>query len=48
MLSAARGYIEIDPWLLFGPGAAVFLAVLGFNFLGDGIRDVLDPRLRNL
>ena len=47
MLSAGRGYIEIDPWLLIGPGSAVFLAVLGFNFLGDGIRDVLDPRLRN-
>jgi peptide/nickel transport system permease protein len=47
MLSAGRGYLEIDPWLLIGPGAAVFLAVLGFNFLGDGIRDVLDPRLRN-
>jgi peptide/nickel transport system permease protein len=47
MLSAGRGYLEIDPWLLIGPGGAVFLAVLGFNFLGDGIRDVLDPRLRN-
>lgn len=47
MLSAGRGYLEIDPWLVIGPGAAIFLAVLGFNFLGDGIRDVLDPRLRN-
>lgn len=47
MLSAGRGYLEIDPWLLIGPGAAVFLAVLGFNFLGDGIRDILDPQLRN-
>ena len=47
MLNAGRGYLEIDPWLLIGPGAAIFLAVLGFNFLGDGIRDVLDPRLRN-
>lgn len=47
MLNAGRGYLEIDPWLIFGPGGAIFLAVLGFNFLGDGIRDVLDPRLRN-
>lgn len=47
MLNAGRGYLEIDPWLVVGPGAAIFLAVLGFNFLGDGIRDVLDPRLRN-
>jgi peptide/nickel transport system permease protein len=48
MLNSARGYLEIDPWLVVGPGAAIFLAVLGFNFVGDGIRDVLDPHLRNL
>src|SRR5574341_335188 len=47
MLNAGRGYLEIDPWLIIGPGGAIFLCVLGFNFLGDGIRDVLDPRLRN-
>jgi peptide/nickel transport system permease protein len=47
MLNAGRGYLDLDPWLIFGPGMAIFLAVLGFNFLGDGIRDVLDPRLRN-
>ncbi len=47
MLNAGRGYLEIDPWLVVGPGVAIFLAVLGFNFLGDGIRDVLDPSLRN-
>jgi peptide/nickel transport system permease protein len=47
MLDAGRGYLEIDPWLIIGPGAAIFLAVLGFNFVGDGIRDVLDPRLWN-
>jgi peptide/nickel transport system permease protein len=47
MLSAGRGYLDLDPWLVIGPGTAIFLAVLGFNFLGDGIRDVLDPRLRN-
>ncbi|MBI3740791.1 MAG: ABC transporter permease [Chloroflexi bacterium] len=48
MLSAGRGYLDIDPWLVVGPGAAIFLTVLGFNFLGDGIRDVLDPTLRNV
>jgi len=47
MLSAGRGYLDLDPWLVIGPGTAIFIAVLGFNFLGDGIRDVLDPRLRN-
>ncbi len=47
MLNAGRGYLQIDPWLIIGPGMAIFLCVLGFNFLGDGIRDVLDPRLRN-
>ncbi len=46
MLSSARGYLETDPWLIVGPGVAIFLAVLGLNFIGDGIRDVLDPRLR--
>lgn len=48
MLNAGRGYLEIDPWLMFGPGMAIFLTVLGFNFLGDAIRDVFDPSLRNL
>ncbi len=46
MLNGARGYLEIDPWLIIGPGAAIFMAVLGFNFIGDGVRDVLDPRSR--
>jgi len=48
MLSAARNYMELSPWMAFFPGAAIMLVVLGFNFLGDGLRDVLDPRLRNL
>jgi len=47
MLAAGRGYLDLDAWLIFGPGMAIFLCVLGFNFLGDGIRDVLDPRMRN-
>lgn len=48
MLSAARNYMELSPWMAFFPGAAIMVVVLGFNFLGDGLRDVLDPRLRNL
>ncbi len=47
MLDAGRGYLDTDPWMVIGPGVAIFLAVLGFNFVGDGARDVLDPRLRN-
>jgi ABC-type dipeptide/oligopeptide/nickel transport system permease subunit len=46
MLNAGRGYLEIAPWMAMAPGAAIFLTVLGFNFLGDGMRDALDPRLR--
>ena len=46
MLSAARQYMLIDPWIAILPGVAIALTVLGFNLLGDGMRDVLDPRLR--
>jgi peptide/nickel transport system permease protein len=45
MLAQGRGYLEQAPWLGAFPGLAVFLTVLGFNLLGDGIRDALDPRL---
>jgi len=45
MLSAARTYVDIDPWLSIFPGLAIMVVVLGFNFLGDGLRDILDPRL---
>jgi peptide/nickel transport system permease protein len=48
MLSASRPYMELAPWMAIFPGAAIMLVVLGFNFLGDGLRDVLDPRLRTL
>jgi peptide/nickel transport system permease protein len=37
----------IAPWTAVYPGLAIVLLVLGFNLLGDGLRDVLDPRLRN-
>jgi ABC-type dipeptide/oligopeptide/nickel transport system permease subunit len=45
MLSAGRSYLEISPWLSIFPGLAIMIVVLGFNFLGDGLRDILDPRL---
>jgi peptide/nickel transport system permease protein len=46
MLSAGREYLEMAPWLCMAPGAAIFLTTLSFNFVGDGLRDALDPRLR--
>ena len=45
MLSSARNFIESSVWMSVFPGLAIMFAVLGFNFLGDGLRDVLDPRL---
>lgn len=47
MLSSGRGFMTFAPWTAFGPGMAIFIAVLGFNILGDGLRDVLDPRLKH-
>lgn len=46
MLSESRGLAEKAPWLMIFPGIAIMLGVLGFNLLGDGLRDVLDPRMR--
>jgi peptide/nickel transport system permease protein len=46
MLNAARRFMELAPWLAIFPGGAIMLVVLGFNFLGDGLRDILDPRIR--
>jgi peptide/nickel transport system permease protein len=46
MLSQGRLYMEIAPWIAVFPGFAIFLAVLGFNLAGDGLRDILDPELR--
>jgi peptide/nickel transport system permease protein len=45
MLSTARGYIDSSVWMSLFPGLAIMIVVLGFNFLGDGLRDVLDPRI---
>ena len=46
MLGAERNQVFTAPWLVFFPGLAIMLTVLGFNLLGDGLRDALDPRLR--
>lgn len=48
MLSSARKVMMFAPWTAVYPGLAIVLLVLGFNLLGDGLRDVLDPRLRNV
>lgn len=48
MLTDARELIVLAPWAAIFPGLAIFLAVLGFNLLGDGLRDRLDPRLRGI
>ena len=44
MLTRAKTYWNSNPWLALGPGIAISLTVLGFNLLGDGLRDALDPR----
>jgi peptide/nickel transport system permease protein len=46
MLSEGRGYLQQAPWMGIFPGLAIMVSVLGFNTLGDGLRDVLDPRFR--
>jgi peptide/nickel transport system permease protein len=46
MLTNAQGYFDTIPWLAILPGVMITLTVMGFNFLGDGMRDALDPRLR--
>jgi peptide/nickel transport system permease protein len=47
ILSSTYGFIETRPWPTIFSGLAIMLAVLGFNLLGDGLRDVLDPTLKN-
>lgn len=46
MLNDSQSFLTEAPWYSLFPGAVIFLTVLGFNFLGDGLRDALDPRLR--
>jgi peptide/nickel transport system permease protein len=46
MLSESRKMMELAPWMAVAPGMAIMFGVLGFNLLGDGLRDALDPRLQ--
>lgn len=45
MLSQGRGFLAVAWWLSFAPGLAIFLTVMASNLLGDGVRDVFDPRM---
>ena len=47
MIQVGFQYLEIAPWLVMAPGTMIFMAVLGFNLLGDGLREALDPHLRS-
>ena len=44
MIADGRNYLITNPWMVFAPGVALMITVLAFNFLGDGLRDVLDPK----
>ncbi len=44
MLNVAKNFLDQAPWMALWPGLAIFLVVLGFNLLGDGLRDALDPK----
>ena len=48
ILSEGRLYIQQAPWLVLYPGAAIMLTILGLNLFGDGLRDMLDPKIRGL
>ncbi|WP_311032134.1 ABC transporter permease [Mesorhizobium koreense] len=47
MLTNAQSDFQVDPWLAVFPGIAITLAVTSFNFIGDGLRDALDPKMRD-
>jgi len=47
MLSNSLEFITTAPWMIFYPGLAIFLTVLSFNLMGDGLMDVLDPKLKD-
>jgi ABC-type dipeptide/oligopeptide/nickel transport system permease subunit len=44
MIQEGQQYYRTAPWLILFPGLMILLVVLGFNLLGDGLRDALDPR----
>ncbi|MFC5971126.1 ABC transporter permease [Halomarina salina] len=45
MINNGRGFMQTAPWMIIFPGFAIAFAVIGFNMLGDGLRDVLDPKV---
>lgn len=47
LLNEAENFIQINPWMVIFPGTAIFLSVLSINYVGDGLRDALDPRRMN-
>ena len=47
MINSGSTFLANDPWLAFVPGFAISVTVFSFNFLGDSLRDALDPRLRS-
>lgn len=46
MLAGSRDFIQLAPWTLIFPGVSIMLVVLGFNLIGDGLRDALDPKMK--
>jgi ABC-type dipeptide/oligopeptide/nickel transport system permease subunit len=48
MINTGRGYLTTYPWLAIAPGIALMLTILAFNFLGDGLRDVFDPKWQSV
>lgn len=48
MLAEGRGFFQAAPWMAVFPGVAILLTVMAFNFLGDGLRDALDPQQRSV
>ena len=48
MLGEARNFMIVAPWMATFPGLAIFVAVIGFNLMGDGLREAIDPHRRRL
>jgi ABC-type dipeptide/oligopeptide/nickel transport system permease subunit len=46
MIATGQDYLLIGPWMTLYPGLAILVTALAFNLVGDGIRDILDPKLR--
>ena len=48
IISDGRNFVYSAPWIMLFPGLAICMSVMGLNFIGDGLRDFLDPHLRNV